>query len=418
MNDRKIAVVGAGAAGLTAAYQLKKLGYKNTTVFEKEDDVGGKVCTYSLDGKLHDIGAIWATTDYKTVHRISNDLGVPRHVANQLDMMTANGKVMSSVIHTIKENNLLRLARDAFNFWRVCRRFPRIKEPGFHEYHPDFYLTLDELSVKYKFTSLAKTMAPTMSACGYGYYEEIPALYWMKLMVLLLTFGLRGGEAVGSLKSFDNGFQSLWQEVAKGLDVRVSSPVTSMKRFGSGRGEKIEITTNGHSDIFDRVIVAAPLETAHKFMDLSKSEQELFSKIRTIRYIVTVVQCDSKAHVAFARNIRPARLGHVNAAVKAHLDSDVCVYYQIADHSTSQDQALDILRSDLAEVGIHFKNVYLQKTWNYFPHVAREDLQNGFYDQIESLQGGRGTYYAGSLLSFETVEHTAAYSRNLVDRFF
>ena len=153
-------------------------------------------------------------------------------------------------------------------------------------------------------------------------------------------------------------------------------------------------------------------------MDLCKKEQELFGRIRTLRYIVSAVQCDSKAHVAFAKNIRPARLGHVNAAVKKYPDSDVCVFYQLVDHSTSQEQALDILSTDLSELGIEFGEVYYQKTWDYFPHVDREDLHQGFYDKLEAMQGDRGTYYIGSLLSFETVEHTTAYASNLVERCF
>ena len=42
----------------------------------------------------------------------------------------------------------------------------------------------------------------------------------------------------------------------------------------------------------------------------------------------------------------------------------------------------------------------------------------GYFDRIEALQGQQNTYYAGSLLSFETVEDAVAYSKKLVERFF
>ena len=49
----RIAVVGAGPSGLTAADTLQQLGYQNVTVFEKNDRVGGKVYSYQqrLDGQ-------------------------------------------------------------------------------------------------------------------------------------------------------------------------------------------------------------------------------------------------------------------------------------------------------------------------------------------------------------------------------
>ncbi|MCU0663604.1 MAG: FAD-dependent oxidoreductase [Myxococcota bacterium] len=305
MKDQRIAVVGAGAAGLTAAQELKKRGYQHTTVFEKEEAVGGKVSTYFLDGKPYELGAIWATTDYRTVHALSDELAVPRFAAQPLAMMTAQGKITDLLTFILKEYGFSSLARDSLHFWTLGLRHSRIKKPGFSGYPPDFFLSLDELARKYRFGALAYAMAPTMSACGYGYYEQAPALYWMKLMVLLFTFALRSGGLRGQLRSFDNGFQSLWQEVAKGLDVRTGSPVTSMKRSARGTAAaKIELTVNGGTHVFDKIIVTVPLETAHEFMDLSVMERTLFGKIRTLQYVVTVVDADSEAHVAFTRNIK------------------------------------------------------------------------------------------------------------------
>jgi hypothetical protein len=45
-------------------------------------------------------------------------------------------------------------------------------------------------------------------------------------------------------------------------------------------------------------------------------------------------------------------------------------------------------------------------------------MASGYYDHLEALQGDRNTYFAGSLLSFETVEDVVAYSKRLVERFF
>ena len=44
---KKIAVIGAGYTGLSAAYDLVRAGHQ-VTIFEKEDDIGGLAGTFEL----------------------------------------------------------------------------------------------------------------------------------------------------------------------------------------------------------------------------------------------------------------------------------------------------------------------------------------------------------------------------------
>jgi protoporphyrinogen oxidase len=54
-NFLKIAIIGAGPAGLTAAYQLTKYGNK-VDIYESENSVGGMAKTISLWGQFVDLG--------------------------------------------------------------------------------------------------------------------------------------------------------------------------------------------------------------------------------------------------------------------------------------------------------------------------------------------------------------------------
>lgn len=54
-NSKKVVIMGAGPAGLTAAYKLTKAGIPNTTI-EKADDVGGISRTVTYKGYRFDIG--------------------------------------------------------------------------------------------------------------------------------------------------------------------------------------------------------------------------------------------------------------------------------------------------------------------------------------------------------------------------
>ena len=56
LSSKKVVVAGAGCAGLSAAYVLKKHGIESA-VFEAEDIAGGRCRTVIEDGYAFSIGA-------------------------------------------------------------------------------------------------------------------------------------------------------------------------------------------------------------------------------------------------------------------------------------------------------------------------------------------------------------------------
>ncbi|BBA87837.1 MULTISPECIES: hypothetical protein [Mycobacterium] len=65
------------------------------------------------------------------------------------------------------------------------------------------------------------------------------------------------------------------------------------------------------------------------------------------------------------------------------------------------------------------KTTVLTKAWpKFFPHVSQSAIANGFYDDLESLQGQGDIFYLGGAPGFESLEHTITYSYGLVDQHF
>jgi len=100
-SDPRIAIVGAGPAGLSAAWALKRKGYRNVTVFEKTDRPGGKCLTIEYEGHAIDLAAHEMLAGYTDVMRIAHDVGAAsrgwqtvlvydRTSRQFLDMMTAS----------------------------------------------------------------------------------------------------------------------------------------------------------------------------------------------------------------------------------------------------------------------------------------------------------------------------------------
>lgn len=57
--DKKIVIVGAGASGVAAAVKLVSNGFKDVTILEAENRLGGRVNTVPFGDNVIDIGAQW-----------------------------------------------------------------------------------------------------------------------------------------------------------------------------------------------------------------------------------------------------------------------------------------------------------------------------------------------------------------------
>lgn len=102
MTDVDVAVVGAGVAGLTAAYELGKAG-REARVFEAADVVGGRMTTLREDGYLIDTCAEqMAERGYEETWRLLAELGVDPGAAPPIGRGIAmwRGRARSGVAQT------------------------------------------------------------------------------------------------------------------------------------------------------------------------------------------------------------------------------------------------------------------------------------------------------------------------------
>ncbi|KAB2034459.1 hypothetical protein ES319_D04G087600v1 [Gossypium barbadense] len=74
-SAKRVAVIGAGASGLAAAYKLKSQGL-HVTVFESEGRAGGKLRSVSREGLIWDEGANTMTESEIEVRSLFDDLGI------------------------------------------------------------------------------------------------------------------------------------------------------------------------------------------------------------------------------------------------------------------------------------------------------------------------------------------------------
>ena len=91
---RQVVVLGAGLAGLAAAYELKKAGYA-VTVLEARSRPGGRVLTYRdpfADGLYAEMGAEYVDATDEFDHRFCKELGLKVMTAKLYDAIFVRGQ--------------------------------------------------------------------------------------------------------------------------------------------------------------------------------------------------------------------------------------------------------------------------------------------------------------------------------------
>jgi protoporphyrinogen/coproporphyrinogen III oxidase len=417
----RIAIVGAGVSGLTAADTLKRLGYEHVTVFEKNNRVGGKV--YSVPGAtgIAELGAVLASTEYTLVLELADRYGI-RHEPYPVDRVILDEH---GIRHSPESFLASRYAPDAIaqaiaSYAAALRMFDCSGTNGLNVHHEDLCLPFDAFAAKYGFTPIAELARSAFVGFGYGYYETTPAAYFMKLIGWLLKPGGSTGLQAGEFHMFPTGFQSLWEAMANELDVRLESDVTSIERRAAGT--PMQLTVNGSQrHEADVVIVSAPLHTVERFMRLTDDEAALFGQVKSNRYFVNIFTASGLGtgeFLFFHDHERPAKINHVNAWANRNPSVPAYIGWQLADRALGLDDVASTLVQDVAAQGGTLERIMLRQEWDYFPHVGPEAMRNGFHEQVDALQGRGNVFYAGSTLSFETVEHCARFARELMNARF
>lgn len=75
-TNPRIVIIGAGIAGLNAAYQLKKAGH-SATIYEARSRIGGRMLSADMgDGLIVDLGAELINTDHADMLALSEEFGI------------------------------------------------------------------------------------------------------------------------------------------------------------------------------------------------------------------------------------------------------------------------------------------------------------------------------------------------------
>lgn len=407
----RIGIVGAGPAGLTAAETLKQKGYTNVTVLEKSNRAGGKCCSIEYKGRMYELGAGILSENNHTVRTLAERYNVKtERVDFDTPTLTVDANGIPIPDYSLRQK--IRLMREAVAYKRLLKRYQRVTEHGLLHVHPDLTIPFTEWAKKHRLTLLAKEFAKYFTGFGYDYLDEVPTAYVLKYydQHTIRAFLKK------AFYKFPNGIQGLWTTVAAHHDVRYNTTITRAKR-------EVDVTVETHEGdtyTFDALILTSPLDEALKFLDASPEETELFSQIIHCDYrtYACVIEGFPKQTGYAAGNFTTTRKGYPVFWYERYQDTDLFTFYILGDWSISDEAVQAHIEDLIRPLGGRLERVHTIARWKYFPHVSGEDMRQGYFDKLEALQGKKHTYYAGELLNFSTVDLSASYAKQLVERFF
>ncbi|MCA9374049.1 MAG: NAD(P)/FAD-dependent oxidoreductase [Candidatus Gracilibacteria bacterium] len=258
----KIAVIGAGIAGLSCAYELQKAGLE-VTIFEKENYVGGRMASRTKDGLTFDIGADHLCNLYESMQQYCKELGIEWK------------KMEFEKYGIIKKGKLIPMEKAVglMTGLKLAKQYKKIKE------HTTNFLDLTtavqhdtETAYEAMMREIGKEgvhylVDPFTSTYQFHTSEEIS--YGALLAILQSVKYQQEGWKLHRMKG---GMSALPEALAKKVDVHLNTPVLSVEWNQDGVSN-VTTEKDGTKE-YDMVVFACQASAVQKILKSPTSEQQ------------------------------------------------------------------------------------------------------------------------------------------------
>jgi hypothetical protein len=463
-RDARIAIIGAGPAGLSTAWYLKANGYRNVTVLERAGRVGGLCYSITENYRTYDIGANYVTMEYRETLKLARSVGAKLYFESPYSAMevppdggpTRFEDFLTTVMTdpaTGRRVPMLRFMRLAMRYlWLRLKLGRVIDPPSFGRVAmeaPELMVPFSQWLATHGLEPLSRLFEIPVTVMGYGHLGEIATPYVLKYIgprtfVPMLFFPV---PVLRNLfpwpKRFRQGFQRMWEQISWGLNVRLNVRIDSIERREDGvtirfreSDQVLDEERSFPSEMaFDHLIMASPLSPAvtGRFLDLTPAERELFGRIKTHTYTmftatVTGLRLPTPVVATFPLTPTGTPWGVTQQFMSD--GSFVTQFYLQLPGEGAVPRPGEHYRQEVRQAcralvermgGTLVSELDAWQTFDafpYFQHVTTEDFGAGWYARLDALQGENRTCYVGGATNFELIEPIVRHSRSIVDRHF
>lgn len=283
MESKKIAIVGAGFSGMTAALDLIKDGYE-VTIFEGTGGPGGLAAGFKEPGwewSVENFYHHWFTSDAH-MFRLFKELGVEKKVLvrHPTTVMYYKEKFypFDSILSALLYPGLgFGLNKIRFGLVGVYMRLTK-------NWKPMEKTTVDAWMCKWAGEKVYREMWEPMVIGKFSErYARVVNMAWM-----WARFHVRSTKLV----TYEGGFQAFADDFArilveKGVNIRYNSPV---EQITSAAGHRVCLKVNGQEQTFDRALVTlSPAQMAKMAPQLPQEYLQGLLALKSLGAVVLVV---------------------------------------------------------------------------------------------------------------------------------
>lgn len=441
-SKSRIGVIGAGPAGLSAAYFLKKQGFTNIQIFEKNPQVGGKCISKTVDGKSFDIGANYVPSSYKIVRKLARELGAKLYTEGPVQSYDHRLREFRSVFRAVlSETTFFRLFWHSLKYMWLRWRLNKVissKTPGYAgiaDSYPELCQPFETWLEDNNMADLSLLFEAPVTLMGYSQLTKIPTAYVLTYLPVATFCEVIGASIstriLGYPKRFIDGFQRFFEKLSWTLEteaIHFNTRVTKVTRDETIQVDYISYDPDSGKEIagsagFDFLFVGAPLHSSSlHFMDFEPSEKALFEKVFYDPFAITTYRMpDTEKYYAGTFSLPEPKMYTPFVVNRQFKNTDLIAFYTRSPvgEPTNKNEVLTGNENFVREsLGLELCPAYTYNSFDYFPHVTSKVMASRFYDDLEALQGKKNTFYVGGLLNFELVETIMNYSKHLVAKHF
>ena len=412
---RKIAVIGAGPAGILAAIELQDAGYENITIYGKFEEAQCR--TKHVENVTADVGTCYVHFGYfNTIKKLVKRFDIHIKYLEAQPKSVNSTNVHAAVFPSVIEKILTYLRLFYFLLHAFIWKFLKHSYLGQLLYGISFEKYLRRVGLSGMIKSFV--LGPGGVAQGYGFLKDVNAyrlFQWFRPTIFMTPIMNKRKKGTGVIAE---GYGTLFKRAYDSISNHREMLIHSVMPSENGR-VKIE-AENGKEEFYDSVIVACPLQ------NIQTPVSNLFQKGTTqstpfFSYLWTSESAPHFEDRIYILDYINENKTDVLSTVRLWGKTDSGKYLYWGAGYASEQTANETLKQKLEaqankELELPVSSCEFFEVFDYNVRFSAAAIRDGIHLKVRKAQGKNNIWYSGGMLSHWDVDSIHEFDIGLVKK--
>lgn len=408
---KRVAIIGAGPAGLSMAKLIADRSTHAVTLYEKEPRVGGKSLSILQGEDLIEFGTCYAVQSHKVVMGWMRNQDI---TLQQIPPHNIDGAPAKAFFNSGSGGPL---ALQGVQYLLARKRLvERLQSDA------PSRATLEEAAMpavdwlrRRGLGKIEKLLQRVVTGLGYGDLADVPMVH----VIRWVDFDLIVSGVFNRVFMPVEGWSEFWQRLAEPMDVRLEADIRSIYRGKDGHSVSL---SDGSEKTFDAIICAIPVDQFNRLVSPTESERVVADAVEWNGFATTLISSQdwfTEDHIQFYSDstLPGAPPGQLLSARREGHDEGLGGHLYIANQLVgdySGPELREILEEEIHKRDATINAVIQQQIWQYFPHYKPQAIREGLLARMRHMQGEQNTWYTGASFSHEAVSNITKHNETII----